>query len=529
MGSRFFPDGLRGRTWAIVLLLALFAALLLSAANTYFRFFGNGNPDSKPPEVPPLDGPIVVAINSWPGVAAGVIANGGFLSESYGPSIFKDRYNLDVRFDVMKITDENRASFLAGHSQMMWNTVDTFAQEYASGKFEDAPTVALLFNDWSIGGDGVLSTTEVGGIDSTLLGKRIVAPYFTPPHYFFIHQINKSPNLTLRQMKDIKDQVEDVKSATAAANMFASGEADVAITWEPDMSMALRRRNASLQDAKKLTTTAAASGLIADLLVVRKDFLESNRDRTRDFLAGWFEGVKMFYEDPKRSFQILEQAYTDVEADELKRILEDDIRLTGYKDNLDFFGAGSNVARYDRLFSEAFRYWREEGVTGGPRELDAAQTRDESLLEELKYEYLESRFIYRIPEPTERSVVGEDLPVVPLVIEWQLNRWDISEEHFSELDAFYDQYATVYDSRRIAIVGHTDDIGEPEDNKELSYRRALAVRNYFVNKKGEDPDRYDVEGLGEEQPRVPNTSEENRAQNRRTEFRILPEPWTEMP
>ena len=70
----------------------------------------------------------------------------------------------------------------------------------------------------------------------------------------------------------------------------------------------------------------------------------------------------------------------------------------------------------------------------------------------------------------------------------------------------------------INIQGHTDNVGSPEKNKDLSLRRAQAVKNYLVGK-GIMPGRMTTEGLGCSQPIALNGTEAGRALNRRVEVR----------
>lgn len=73
---------------------------------------------------------------------------------------------------------------------------------------------------------------------------------------------------------------------------------------------------------------------------------------------------------------------------------------------------------------------------------------------------------------------------------------------------------------RIEIIGHTDDQGSETYNQQLSENRAKAVVEYLV-KHGIQEQRLSFKGMGKTQPLVPNDSEDNRALNRRVEFKII--------
>ncbi|HSI91696.1 MAG TPA: OmpA family protein [Adhaeribacter sp.] len=73
---------------------------------------------------------------------------------------------------------------------------------------------------------------------------------------------------------------------------------------------------------------------------------------------------------------------------------------------------------------------------------------------------------------------------------------------------------------KVEISGHTDDIGTDQSNQELSEKRARAVADFLTNN-GVPRDRIRSAGYGESKPAVPNSSEANRQQNRRIEFKIL--------
>ena len=72
---------------------------------------------------------------------------------------------------------------------------------------------------------------------------------------------------------------------------------------------------------------------------------------------------------------------------------------------------------------------------------------------------------------------------------------------------------------KIAIDGHTDDVGSEASNIKLSENRANAVKNYLV-KKGVDASRITVTGHGESTPIADNKTAAGRQKNRRVELTL---------
>jgi outer membrane protein OmpA-like peptidoglycan-associated protein len=76
-------------------------------------------------------------------------------------------------------------------------------------------------------------------------------------------------------------------------------------------------------------------------------------------------------------------------------------------------------------------------------------------------------------------------------------------------------------SMRLEISGHTDNTGDKAHNAKLSQARAQAVLQALVGQYGIDAKRLAAKGYGDTKPVAPNTSEENRAKNRRVELKKL--------
>ncbi len=97
--------------------------------------------------------------------------------------------------------------------------------------------------------------------------------------------------------------------------------------------------------------------------------------------------------------------------------------------------------------------------------------------------------------------------------------YDLTDHSKFVLDQFI-EYLKENPTMRIEIQGHTDNEGIAAKNKVLSQNRADGVKAYMVSK-GIKASRLTAKGFGQEDPKVPNTSAANKAQNRRTDFKVL--------
>ncbi|MFM9051035.1 MAG: OmpA family protein, partial [Bacteroidota bacterium] len=99
------------------------------------------------------------------------------------------------------------------------------------------------------------------------------------------------------------------------------------------------------------------------------------------------------------------------------------------------------------------------------------------------------------------------------------NKYDLKPESSVELNRLV-KFMIKNPGLKIEIGGHTDNIGTKEYNKQLSEKRAGAVRDYVISK-GIAAERMTSVGYGDSKPEFSNDSETGRAQNRRTEVKVL--------
>jgi OmpA-OmpF porin, OOP family len=75
----------------------------------------------------------------------------------------------------------------------------------------------------------------------------------------------------------------------------------------------------------------------------------------------------------------------------------------------------------------------------------------------------------------------------------------------------------------LEIAGYTDNTGDARINRELSQRRAEAVREALI-KAGAEPDMLIAKGYGSADPIASNDTPEGRQRNRRIEYHVVKEP-----
>ena len=77
-----------------------------------------------------------------------------------------------------------------------------------------------------------------------------------------------------------------------------------------------------------------------------------------------------------------------------------------------------------------------------------------------------------------------------------------------------------YPDLKIAIEGHTDNVGGKKYNLNLSQKRAEAIKNVMVTKFEIEPSRLTAKGFGESKPIASNSTKEGRQKNRRVEAAV---------
>ena len=151
---------------------------------------------------------------------------------------------------------------------------------------------------------------------------------------------------------------------------------------------------------------------------------------------------------------------------------------------------------------------------------------------------IESRFENSIPNGfTGNAVLSQSPPPAPPVVDnctaqiinaatnitinFETARATILSDSFGVLDGVAEVALNCPDAK-FEISGHTDSDGSKAFNQRLSLARAGSVSDY-LQRAGVSADRLQAVGFGEEQPIAANNTPENKALNRRIEFKLIVE------
>jgi outer membrane protein OmpA-like peptidoglycan-associated protein/ABC-type amino acid transport substrate-binding protein len=457
-----------------------------------------------------LGRPLVVGINTWAGHAPGVVFNAGM--DPSPASSYSKKYGLDVKFVLLEDPAAKLAAFRKGDIDIMWNTVDNWAREASILAEQNAKAKSILLQDWSRGGDGIVSLSSITSIEG-LKGRKVACTQFTPSHFLLLYLLSQS-GLTPEDRASVEKAIVFTQDAPAAAAMFKARQVDAAVTWEPDLSSAVEARG---DEAHVLVSTAAATNIIADTLCARQDLIDSSPETVRDFVHGWFDGIEMMKADPAASYNVVGKALK-LDEETVSGMLSG-LKLTPYADNAQFYGLTGGKAHYDTLFDTAFVIWRKKGLVTKP--VNAKDWADTRFLAALAPAYQtqkveEPKVAAKAPSASDRAIINKQIQ-----IHFTPNSDEIMGGSYFVLDAL-GETMTSFGNTYLRVEGNTDATGKATANMQLSERRALAVRNYVLkNFPNIEPARFQTIGKGSANPVADNTTETGRQLNRRTDIKVV--------
>jgi NitT/TauT family transport system substrate-binding protein len=220
-------------------------------------------PAAPAPTPEPTGTPLTIAYSDWPGwVAWDIAVQKGWFKEA----------GVNVEF---KWFDDYVKSMEAYAAKQIDSVCVTNGDALVTGASSNAPSVAILVNDYSNGNDMVVAKPGIKSM-AELKGKKVGVEVGFVSHLLLMNAL-KSVNLT---DKDIK--IVNVPTSQTPQTL-QSGSVDAIVAWQPNSGQALKL----VPGSTAIFTSANVPGIIYDMLVVNPKSLAERR-------ADWVKVTKVW-------------------------------------------------------------------------------------------------------------------------------------------------------------------------------------------------------------------------------------------
>lgn len=463
-------------------------------------------------ELKPNDNNAVrITLDEWIGFESMIKANGGLETT---PDSFYGKKGLNIEFVITNDADVSSMALVKGETVGAGYTVNRFA--FLENKFKESNVEVKMpvITNYSNGSDGIIAKSDISNIND-LVGKKIAIPKFSEAQTLVEWFLSKS-DLTAEQKQQIHNDMVECSSPDETAKAFFAGQVDAAATWEPFLTQA-----ATKEGSHVLMDTSQATNLILDGVVFRQDFMDKNPEFMKSFIEGVLEYAPD-YGNPE-SFDIIRQLpmFSTMTDDEIAGMAAG-AAVTNYADNKELMnGTAQN------MFKEMSQIWLSVNEKAYPDEANNVFTDKYLEMIDDKYKDVKSQkpdqFSTQAKKEAESKSNEDSLLSKKLDIKFKPDSVELDPASYAALDDFV-AAAQVLNGTYIQIEGNTAPIDknsqeEKEDpnGKKFAKERAQSVAKY-LQLKGIDGERLIIVGNGDEKPIADNSTEEGKAENRRTDI-----------
>jgi len=259
-----------GKAWKWTCLLVMTGLLILAGCGGNPSSTGEGSDQNKPVKIgfSPLP--------SW---------YLWYLVEEKG---FFEKYGVDAELVYFPVYSDSVSALNTGELDVNSQTLLDSIAPMSNG----IGLKVAVVTDNSHGGDGLVVTPEITSVQD-LKGKKVATEIGTIAHFFLLTILGDA-GLSEQDVNFINMTISD------AGASFIAGNLDAAELWEPFLSKAVTEGKGKL-----LVDSSQYPGLIADLLVMREDFVANRPEDAQKVAAAWFDAVEYYYENPEESIQII--------------------------------------------------------------------------------------------------------------------------------------------------------------------------------------------------------------------------------
>jgi NitT/TauT family transport system substrate-binding protein len=441
------------------------------------------------------------------------------------PNESSDLYkNFGIKLQIrqMDAVKDTRAGLHSGDLDLVYCTTDALPVEMgSSSELLQDDVVQIMQVNQSHGADAIVVRKGINEVNN-LKGKKVAYAVGTASHTLLLNVLETS-NM---KMADIDGY--QVADGVEAANAFKNGQCDAALVWAPDDEDCI----AAVPGSKVLVSSAVASQIIADGLLVKRTVLDQKKNLIVKLVKAWLQGNAQINIDPsakKNANALFAKGFKFPEDIAAKSA--DKVYFSTLGDNINFFGLNSTYTGMtgERMYGRMAVKYTEIGLAKSPAPW--RNVSDPAIIQELMKDegfVNDSKQVAVKPEifqPASQEMKTQQAQSSKIVkLEFPLNSAQLTEDDRVTVDREIKELIQSFEKAYVRVEGNTDNTGQVKTNERLSMDRANAVVNYLVNEHHLDKNKFIVIGNGSKKPVQgceENQDETCRARNRRTEFQFI--------
>jgi NitT/TauT family transport system substrate-binding protein len=474
----------------------------------------------------PKNNVIDVELSEYAGYAGLIVANNGLTPSDN--SVFAKKFGFKLNITLSE--DEDWSELNMGKIAASATTADVLA---IYGKQLHAVVPAQI--GFSRGADGVVVRSDIKRIND-LKGKILVAAQFTEAE-FFIRYLSQEAGLAISLLPDLTVKPDPARlNLVFCADAFAAGDLflhdlnsggrrlDGCVTWAPKTSEIV----ADSKGAARLLATNRNLLIVADVLVVHKDFAAQHPDKVAGLVHGLLEGNQMIRDQPSAHLDTVAKAFDWDRAKAQEELAK--VHLSNLPENLAFFsGSIAAAGSFGGIYQSALLAYGTDLVK---HPVDPEKFVDLTHLKALQTAGgFHNQRIAISPIRTRSTADIEGEPVLSKDIRFLFaaNSADLETtdpDNRANLETIR-KLLQVSPGSTVLLRGHVDNAKIEEFRQtggekyvrdmalravELSRNRAAAIRQILIDQFQADPQRIDIVGRGWEEPVSPDPDKNRRVE-----------------
>ena len=468
---------------------------------------------------------ITIGTNTYAGFLPFMYLNNG--ADPTEDCILYKEYGLKAKIIVQDDFAAGRSAFKSGDIDIIYCTADALGVEMSRGSdMNDAKFINI--SNWSRGADAIVVNNKIKTV-ADLKGKVIACSEGTASNTLLINTLETNnmsySDINTSSVTDLnKVNLKIVASGLDAAQIFKAGQCDAAVVFSPDDQDIV----STMPGSKVLISTKQASSIICDGLVAKQSYIDKNKEKVTKLISALLYANTQMNDNPaavKQAAKAFAKAY---QVDE-EFVIDGskNIYYVTLEDEANFFGLTTctSCVKGEELYNKMAGTYESLGLCKNP--LPWQKVAESSIIENLfdnPAQVKGNQSAEKVQEFTEVAAAEvkeeEKISNKTVSVEYDINSDLLNQTARDLITREFVPIAKEFSGARIMIEGNTDNTGSAALNKELSYRRALSIKNFLVKEYKFDPNRFIVVGNGS-QKAIAAGSTGSDAKYRMTEFKLV--------